>query len=1010
MLSQVAPFLQIFGAASAAFGKLDKDIRHESPIDGTLDTIGERLSEITGHIEFRDVSFVYPSRPDRPVLQDISLVCPAGKHTAIIGLSGSGKSTIAGLISRLYDPTSGAVFLDDYDIKQLNVRHLRSQIALVQQEPSLLDRSILENIAHGLINSPRHVHLHSTLLGSSLSEVAKCIRSGQTLTEAAASHGPLLTEIVDLVRYAADLADTTKFISKLAEGFGTQVGSSGNLISGGQKQRIAVARALVKDPRILILDEATAALDSTSEQKIQKAIEKIADGRTLISIAHRLSTIKKADNIIVMRNGHILEQGSHVNLLESNGAYAELLRLQNLSTKDSHDDASSTAGNSRFSVDSIADEKAVVKTPVVLEDDAAEDESLPNEASNQTNADEEEAVEGLSSKRSTWSIIKTMSPMIRPYLLWLLVAFLASIVVGGSYSGEAVIFGNTVGALSPCKTPSSIRSSGDFFGLMFFVLAIIEFFANLSSWSAFGWVAEKLLYIVRVLSFRSLFEQDLQWHQSEKRTPAVLLSFITKDGNALGGLTGSIIGTIFSILVNLFAAIVLTHIVAWRIALVCLVMVPILLFAGIMQLRVLSEFEERHEVAFATSIGITVEAVNSIKTVASLSLEHEILETYRRSLQGPVKEVASKSAYANLWLSIAYSIGNFIYALAYWWGAKQVITGNSTQTEFFIVLLALLVSAQLWGQMFTLAPDVSKARSAIARILNLLDIGSTRDLTGKAAKASLRVSSGDGYDLEAMAEKTAAPTSQNRHGVSVRFKDVAFAYPARPDVQVLEGMDLDIKPGLFCALVGPSGAGKSTVISLLERMYAPSSGRIEIDNSDISQREGTAFREDIALVPQETVLFEGTIRFNVALGARADRDATSSEIEDACRLANIHDTIMSLPQGYDTHCGPNGSQLSGGQRQRLSIARALVRRPRLLLLDESTSALDAESEKLLQDGLEKAARGITVVAIAHRLHTIKKADVIFLIEEGRCVDQGTHQELFERNESYRVNVLHQTVE
>ena len=601
--------------------------------------------------------------------------------------------------------------------------------------------------------------------------------------------------------------------------------------------------------------------------------------------------------------------------------------------------------------------------------------------------------------------MKSLSWLVRPHLLALVVAFLAATIVGGTYSGTAIIFGNTVSGLSTCNTPDYILSRGQLYGLLFFVLAIIEFTANFLSWSVFGWFSEKLLYTVRVLAFRSLFEQDLQWHQSKNRNPAMLLSFITKDGAALGGLTGSIIGNIFSILVNLVATIILSHIIAWKIAIVCLVTVPILLGAGVMQFRALARFEERHAAAFAKSVGITVEAVSSIKTVAALSIESEILCSYRRSIEAPSKDMYGATAYMNVWLAISQSIGNLVYAFAYWWGAKQIIAGLYSQTDFFTVVMAMLVSAQLWGQMFTLAPEVSRARSAVSRIVSLLDIGSTKK--SSPGSASLASGKADEKDIEAVAE--GKPKLGGTGGVSVSFSNVSFAYPARPKVRVLEDLSLSIQPSQFCALVGPSGAGKSTVISLLERFYTPSSGNIEIDGLDIAQGGSTQFRDSIALVPQDSVLFAGSIRFNVALGAPPGHEATEAEIEEACRLANIHDTIVGLPDGYDTECGANGSQLSGGQRQRLAIARALVRRPRLLLLDESTSALDAESEKLLQDGLEKAARGITVIAIAHRLHTIRKADVIFLIEGGKVVDKGRHDELMERSESYRVNALHQTL-
>ncbi|KAH2224522.1 hypothetical protein KXV37_007806 [Aspergillus fumigatus] len=1000
LLSQVAPFLHLFVAAVASFQKLREDIDREPLIDSTSGS-GLRLTQAEGGFEFKDVSFTYPSRPEITVLDNISLSIPANKHTAIVGLSGSGKSTIAGLVTRLYDPTQGQVLFDGHDLRDVNPRDLRSFLSLVQQEPSLLDRSLLENIAHGLINSnhPSHAHLKATLLSTDLADLASEVRGGKDLTAAAEARGPNVAEIVGLVTKAASLADADGFISVLQHGYGTVVGSSGRLISGGQKQRVALARALVKDPAVLILDEATASLDSRSEQRIQRAISNIASGRTIITIAHRLSTIASADNIIVMHKGHIVEQGNHATLMAKNGTYAELVKLQTLASKDETTINIDAASKS----DQTSSSEADIEKSAILLDDFGDAEKIPVSTTAAPVADAaEEAEEPETPKKSLWALAKGYAPALRPHLLFIFLALLGSSVVGGAFSGEAVIFGNTVGSLNPCHSADSIRSRGNFFGLMFFILAIIEFFANVVSWSGFGWVSEKIVYAVRVLSFRSLFEQDLQWHQSEGRTPALLLSYITRDGNALAGLSGSVIGTLFSISVNLIAAIILTHIIAWRIALVCLALVPLLLGAGLMELHVLGKFEERHENAYTKSVDIGVEAITSIKTIASLSLEEETLRTYRRSLKGPRKETFKVTMHASLWQAMTYFLGNLVNALAYWWGAKQIIAGNYTQTQFLIVVFSLLVSALLWSQMFALAPELSSARAAMARILSLIEIGSDK-MQGHVRSPPTN----DSNDPEATAEPK--PIASNHEASSVQLRDVHFAYPARPDIKVLNGLSIDIRPGQFCALVGPSGAGKSTIISLVERLYTPESGAILVDGVDITKHRDVSFRDTMALVPQESVLFEGSIAFNVGLGARPDHEATMDEIVEACKLANIHDVIESLPDGYQTLCGPNGSQFSGGQKQRLSIARALVRKPKLLILDESTSALDAESEKLLQDGLERAAKGITVIAIAHRLHTIRKADVIFLIEGGKCVDRGTHEELLQRSESYRANVMHQTV-
>ncbi|CAI7591424.1 unnamed protein product [Penicillium pancosmium] len=1004
LLSQVAPFLHLFTAAVASYEKLRGDMEREPQIDGTTDA-GIRLAEAQGGFEFNNVSFSYPSRPEITVLDNISLSIPANKHTALVGLSGSGKSTIAGLVTRLYDPNQGDILFDGRNLRDINTRDLRSFLSLVQQEPSLLDRSLLENIAHGLMSSsnPEHKELKAALVASDLEGLASEVRDGMDLMTAAESRGAEVVKIVKLVQEAAVLADADGFISALYHGYATSVGSSGRLISGGQKQRVSLARALIRDPTVLILDEATASLDSRTERRIQDAINRISSGRTMITIAHRLSTITNADNIIVMHKGHIVEQGTHSELMAMNGTYANLIYMQGLGGSSGKTDTS-------VSIDSVSksDQSSFTDTEIEKSgsNDIGPDEKRTASATEvQVSATPEEEEEPETPKKSLWAILRGYGPAIKPHLLIVFVALIGSVIVGGAFSGEAVIFGNTVGSLNPCKSADSIRSSGNFFGLMFFVLAIIEFFSNLVSWAGFGWVSEKMVYTVRVLSFRSLFEQDLQWHQSKGRTPALLLSYITRDGNALAGLSGSVIGTLISITVNLIAAIILTHIIAWKIALVCLALVPLLLGAGLMELHVLGKFEEKHETAYTKSVDIGVEAITSIKTIASLSLEKDILKSYRQSLKGPRKETLRVTLHASLWQATTYFLGNCVNALAYWWGAKQIIAGTYTQTQFLIVVFSLLVSALLWSQMFALAPELTNARNAMARILGLIELGSEK-MSGKVPSHD-ETDCLKNNDPEATAEPK--PIISDCQASGVQFRDVHFAYPARPDMKILNGLNIDIRPGKFAALVGPSGAGKSTIISLVERLYTPEAGSILVDGFDVTKGHSVSFRDSISLVPQESVLFEGTIEFNIGLGAAPGRDVTLAQIEEACKLANIHDTIIGLPDGYQTMCGPNGSQFSGGQKQRLSIARALVRKPKLLILDESTSALDAESEKLLQDGLEKAARGITVIAIAHRLRTIRKADVIFLIEAGQCVDHGSHEQLLERSESYRANVMHQTV-
>ncbi|KAF1812369.1 P-loop containing nucleoside triphosphate hydrolase protein [Eremomyces bilateralis CBS 781.70] len=1005
MLGAIAPLLPLFGTAASAFQRLRADIAQTPEIDGTNDTGRELAHDTPGAIEFRNVSFVYSSRPDDPVLKDIDLSIPAGQHTALVGISGSGKSTIAALIARLYDPSNGSILFDGSDVRELNLRSLRGSISLVPQEPLLLDRSIFENIALGLVSSPQpqHQKLKELLHGPELTEFAA---KGDKLLTASTPQNADLARIIELVREASDLADATDFIGRLDHGFCTMVGSSGKLVSGGQRQRIALARAIIRDPKLLILDEATSSLDSASEQRIQMAIDRIAKGRTVVSIAHRLSTVKNADNIIVLRKGEIVEQGTYTGLVSANGAFAEMARLQAIGPGQQATDSDLSRPDSINVSSDITTEKLgkikSVEHPV--KDSLSAQDAGAADTVGETNSQEPE--EDIDTKHSAWIVIKGMFPFVRPNTFWLLLAMFAAIFVGCMFSAAGLIFGHTVGALNPClNTAERIISSGLFFGGLLFMLACVEFLANCTSWSSFGVVAERLLYKIRVLSFRSLFQQSFEWHHSHDRNPSSLLSIITKDSAAVGGLTGSIIGTIFAVVINMLVAIILSHIVAWKIAIVCLVTVPVLLGSGIMQLWSFSRFETRHANAYSKANAITFEAVNSIKTIATLSLEDEVLGTYRRALHAPRKELGLASVFTNFWLALANSTGFLIYAFAYWWGSKQIMEGRYDQTQFFIVLVAMLVSAQLWGQMFSLAPEVSRAHASASRILNLINLGSDKgsnppQLDGDSPTPATE------KDIEAVGEAKSQPLPLSR-GVNIEFNDVSFSYPSAANVSILQGMSFTIRPGQFCGLVGPSGAGKSTIMRLIQGLYNPPSGSVTIDGLDLSRPDAAALRDDIAVVPQDTALFDGTIRFNVALGARRGHEATDAEIEAACRLANIHETIAALPDGYDTEIGPNGSRLSGGQRQRVAIARALVRKPRLLLLDESTNALDAESEAAVQDGLDQAAKGITVVAITHRLRTVQAADVILVLEEGKVVQTGNHEELMATSESYRVNAERQ---
>lgn len=1050
ILSQVAPFIHVFASAAGASERLLAVINRSSAIDGTSDDGDTSAAFRDEDILFDDVHFTYPSRPDVPVLRGVSFAIPPRKHTAIVGPSGGGKSTVVALLERFYDPKSGNLLIGDRNFRDLNVRYLRGNIGFVQQEPSLLDRSILENIAYGMVASAAEQHkpLAPYIYDSSLPDLAEQMRSGMSEEQALAGFAPEVSDIIARVKQAASDANAMNFIAGLPYGLATNVGAAGNQLSGGQKQRIALARAIVRQPCLLVLDEATASLDSTSEQLIQAALKKVSESVTTVSIAHRLATAKDAHKIVVVQTGRVTEEGSHAELVAKGGVYAEMVRLQNLGKLSAADAAvpedmigkagpeQSTTTTTTVSEQPVDEKKeAIVGVSGSDVDETPSGSKLDDDGGAKTGKKKwmiwkkDEVDKKKKKKRSGWFTLQYVWSILRPNLIYIIFGMCMSAVIGGSYSAEAVIFGHTVGALNPCRSAESISDNGNLYGLLFFIMALVELSANVAGGCAFGWAADKILYRVRVLSLRSLLNQTMEWHHSEGRTPGTLITYITGDASALSGITGTTIGLLLATAVNLIAGLVISLAIAWKITVVLLPTIPVLLVSGMMKLRVQAKFAERHQKAFAQATAITVEAVDNIRAVAAFSLEKQSYQVYGRALRKPYRETMKAIAWGNVWLATAFSISQLVYALAYWWGSRQIAAGLYSQTQFFIVLPAVLFSTQSCGQMFALAPDISKARVASSNIVDLLTTRSAEEEVAPGSTANVQPSSHlleeKMPDVEAQeAPSSSSATSESNpspaasagklalpeSGIGARLRGVHFTYPSRRERPILRGLSIDITPGQFCALVGPSGSGKSTTFSMLERFYRPASGSVFIDGVDITRQLGTGFRDDIALVPQENVMFEGSVAFNIGLGARPGHEPTQAEIEEACRMAHIHDVITALPQGYDTPCSHDGKQFSGGQRQRLSIARALVRKPRMLLLDESTSALDVESEKRIQEALATLAGRTTIVAIAHRLNTIHRADCIFLIEEGRCVEQGTHTELIQRSAMYRESVIHQSLE
>ncbi|KAG2041266.1 P-loop containing nucleoside triphosphate hydrolase protein [Suillus americanus] len=935
-LALLAPELQAITRGCGAAAKLFATIERVPDID-SANPGGLKPAKVIGEITFEEVKFSYPSRPDVPILKGINITFPAGKTTALVGASGSGKSTIVSLTERFYNPLSGSVMLDGTDLRELNIKWLRSQIGLVSQEPVLFATTIRDNVAQGLIG---------------------------TQYEDASDE-----EKFRLIKAACIKSNADDFVSRLPQGYDTMVGERGFLLSGGQKQRIAIARAIVSDPQILLLDEATSALDTRSEVIVQDALDKAATGRTTITIAHRLSTIKDADCILVMGEGLVLERGTHAELLaDENGAYSRLVAAQSLREGHEDDGLDGVVSSDETDLEKPGSGELLDRKSTIHSIGSDIVSQLKEKVGDQ--APEEDY--GL------FYLMRRTAILHRKGLHRYLIGSFFAICNGAAYPASGIIFGQAISGFS--ATTSAERSyQGDRNALWFFILAILSGLCMGFQNYFFASAAAVLTAKLRSLSFKAILRQDIEYFDDDKNSTGALTSSLSENPQRVNGLAGITLGTIVQSIATLVVGLAIGYAYAWKVAIVGMACIPLLIFGGYIRLQVVVLKDQRNKKAQESSAQIACEAAAAIRTVASLTREEHCLNIYSRSLEGPIRTSTRTALWSNLLYAFSQAMGFWVTSLAVWYGATLVSRLELSTQSFFVALVSTVFSSMQAGNFFAFVPDISSAKGAANAIIRLLDSTPAVDAESTEGKS---VPSG---------------TIKGR----IQLENVRFSYPTRPRTQVLRGLSLTVEPGTYVALVGSSGCGKSTVIQLLERFYDPLSGQISLDGELIDEFNVQAYRQQIALVSQEPTLYTGTIRFNILLGAaRPESEVTQEEIEAVCRSANILDFIQSLPDGFNTEVGGKGSQLSGGQKQRIAIARALLRNPKVLLLDEATSALDSNSEKVVQEALDKAAKGRTTIAIAHRLSTIQNADRIHFIKEGRVSESGTHDELLSLRGDY----------
>ncbi|KAF3762368.1 P-loop containing nucleoside triphosphate hydrolase protein [Cryphonectria parasitica EP155] len=975
-----------------------------------------------GDILLSGVTFAYPGRPHTKVLDGLDLKIGASKVTALVGASGSGKSTIVGLVekwyslhdqvviekaiakedkkkreakekkkkaaredgeeglqeekkksfwARLMTPSKAAPATDDEDeedneeeerkreenagppvqlsgkittsghsLDEIDTKFWRTQIGLVQQEPFLFNDSIYANVCHGLVGTQWE-------------------------------HEPLEVK-QKLAEEACKEAFADEFIDKLPEGYNTVVGDAGLKLSGGQRQRLAIARSIVKKPKILILDEATSAIDVRSEKIIQAALDRVSRGRTTIMIAHRLSTIAKADNIAVLSKGKLMEQGTHEELLRNeDGVYSGLVRAQRLTLGEEDTEGPHGKKTEHNEEEEEKEEEQVIVQPVMSRHKSA---ALSIEATlDQTAVESSWKERGLmgSFGRLLWEQ-KTRIPNYT-------IIFFSSAVIGACMPMQAYLFAQVVNVFTiPLDGSGLFLQRASFWSLMWFVLALCNSF----SYSIMAYVATSLQFFIsatyRQQYFNALVRQPIRFFDAEANSVGSLTARVQSDPKQLEELLGINMGMVLASMLQMTGALAIAFAYNWKLAIVAIcVTLPIGLVCAWYRFRYELAFEKLSATVFAESSKWAAEAIGAFRCVSSLTLEDEINRRYQELLRQHVVAAYRKARWSTVIFALSDSLTLACSALIFWYGGHLLARGQIGVLSFFVCYMAAIQGGEAAGMGFSFGPNAAQATAAANRILSIREK----------------------KENTTAGEEGMIPDTEN--GVRIELRDVSFKYPTR-DGFIFKHLNITAEKGQFIALVGASGVGKSSIVSLLERFYDVQSGRILCNGQDIKDVDVYEYRKLLSLVAQEPTLFQGTIKENILLGvdSTSSSPVTDAQLHQACRDAAIHDFIVSLPEGYNTNVGSRGVALSGGQKQRIAIARAIIRDPRVLLLDEATSSLDSESEKQISAALRKVAKGRTTVAVAHRLSTIQHADVIYVLGEGRVLEVGSHAELLKKRGMY----------
>jgi ATP-binding cassette, subfamily B, bacterial len=916
-------------------------------------------------ITFDDVRFGYV--PSEPVLRGLSLRVEPGETVAVVGASGSGKSTIALLLPRFYDPQGGSVSIGGYDVADVTRDSLRAAIGLVMEDSFLFSDTVRANIAYGRPDATQ-----------------------------------------EQVLAAARAAQADEFIARLPQGYDTVVGEQGLTLSGGQRQRVALARALVTNPRLLVLDDATSAIDPRLEAEIHAALREVMRGRTTLIIAHRRSTLNLADRIVVLDQGRVADSGTHEELSERCPRYRQLITGPDADETESEGAAgygSLIRPRAGHTVEDVLDERGLALAGAGAAGGALGGSALGAQglgrlggagargslgrgragggagnisgmfASLPPSPELLAQVNALPPTRDVPDVDLgraraadrhfTLRRLLRPLML----ALIAGLILDG------------LDAVAGLALPALVRNGIDhgvetkifhavlIVSLIGLAIVLADWLVNAVETMVVGRNGERLLFTLRVKLFAQLQRLGLDFY--ERELSGRIMTRMTTDVDALSSFLQTGLVTMISSVLTFFGVLAALLIINLRLGLSILGIFPVLVAATLV-------FRSKSARAYAEARE-KVAAVNAdfAENVAGL----RVTQAFRREPANRNKFGALSDAFrvsrlrAQRYIAVYFP---FVQTLSTVAGAIVLVIATGEMHSGVLTAGALIAYLLYIDMVFSPVQQLSQVfdgyQQAMVGLRRITDLLRLRTSTPAPSR----------------------PVTAGRLRGHIELRDVDFSY-AGTEVNAISGVSLSIEPGETVALVGQTGAGKSTLVKLIARFYDVTSGAVLVDGTDVRDFDLPSYRHRLGVVPQESYLFAGTVRDSIAY---ARPDASDAEVEAAARATGAHDMIMSLPGGYDHEVAERGRNLSAGQRQLIALARAQLADPAILLLDEATAALDLAAEAAVNRAISELTAARTTIVVAHRLTTAARADRIVVLDSGRIAEIGSHCELLAAGGTY----------